>query len=139
MVSLKFLDSPHDARLIRFILAFADACSVYFHIGCVRWYWDFNDYIVSEVGVLEDSSQFDRVFNSVFIFKFLNYRSDFERQVDVCGNSIGHHLESAIWGYEGNGPISVKPAQPHALMELDIIDLNAFLLYLAIVLVVVSH
>ena len=88
--------------------------------------------------MLKNSSQFDGVFDPIFILKLLNYRRDFERQIDICGNSIGHNFKSSVWGDESDRPITVEPPKPNALMKLDIVNLDSFLLHLTIVFIVVS-
>ena len=51
---------------------------------------------------------------------------DFERQVDVLGDSVGHHIEDTIRWDEGDRPVSVEPAQSNALVKLDVVDLDSF-------------
>lgn len=139
LISLKFLYSPHDARLIRFVLAFADARSINFDISCVGRNRNFDNHTVRKIGVLKYGPQFDRVLDPIFILEFLYDRSNFERQIDVGGNSIGHHFECTVRGYEGDRPVSVESTESHALMEFYVVDLNTFLLSLTIVLVILSH
>ena len=64
--------------------------------------------------------------------EFLDYRDYFEWQVDILGNTVSHNLKKAVWRYESNGPIAIKPPQSDTLMKLNIVDLNAFLLLLTL-------
>ena len=58
----------------------------------------------------------------------LNHRDNFERKVDVLANAVGHEFECTIRRHKRNGPVSVETAEAHALMELDIINLDSAVL-----------
>ena len=72
----------------------------------------------------------------MLIFNLLNYWSDFKGQVDVCRDPVGHHLEGSIWGYESDGSIAIKSSKSNALMELNVIYLDTFLLHLIFLVIV---
>lgn len=62
------------------------------------------------------------------IWVLLDYWHDFEGQVNIVANSVGHQLEHSIRWDESDGAVSVESAQADALVELNIVDLNSAVL-----------
>ena len=92
------------------------------------WDWDLYDDIIGNIRWFENGSDFDGVLNSIVFWELLNDWSDFERQIYILWNSVGHNFEQAIGWNEGNTSVSIESAQPHTLMKLNVINLYTFLL-----------
>ena len=132
LVSLELLDTPHNAWFVRLVFSFPDSCSINFHVGCVRWHWNFDHYIICKIWVLKNGSQLYRILYSVVIREFLNYWSNFERQVDALRYSVSHDFKKSIWGNKSNRSVPIEPSKPDTLMKLNVINLNSFLLLFSI-------
>ena len=132
LISLELLDPPHYARFVWLIFAFSDSRPINFNISSVRWYRNFHNNIVGKVWMFKNGSKLHRILNPIVIGKFLDDWSYFEGDVDARWNSVGHHLEKPIWWDESDGSVPIEPSQSDTLMELDIVDLNSFLLLLSL-------
>lgn len=59
----------------------------------------------------------------------LNYGRNLERKINVGGDSVSHDFELTVWRNESNGSVSIKSAESHTLMELDIVNLDTLSLF----------
>ena len=60
----------------------------------------------------------------------LNDGDYLEWQVYILRNPVRHHIETTVRRYKRNTAISVELAEPDALVELDVVDLDAFVVAL---------
>jgi hypothetical protein len=130
LVTLEFLDTPHYCRFVTLVFSFTSTMLENLDVGRILRHRNFNHNVVTNIRMLINSSDFDGILNSIIIWKLLNDWSDFEWQIDILGNSVGHYFEHTIWRNEGDGSVSVESCELDALMEFDIIDLYTFLLSL---------
>ena len=128
LITLEFLNSPHNSWLIRFILTFSSSSRENLDLGRVVWNRNLHNHIVPDVGIFINGSDFDRIFDSLFFKEFLNDRCYFEWQIDIWWYSVRHNFKKSIRWDESNGSVSIKSLKTDALMEFDVINLNAFLL-----------
>ena len=128
MVTLELFDSPHYCRFISFILSFTNTSRENLNFSWICWNRNFNDDIISNVWMFVDGSNLYWVFYPVVFNEFLNDWSNFERQIDILGNSICHNFKNTIWRNKSDRSISIKSCKFNTLMEFNIIDLNTFLL-----------
>lgn len=59
----------------------------------------------------------------------MNYRDNFKGQVDIFRYTVSHQLKDTIRRDECDTSVSIKTAQSHALMKLDVINLNTTVLF----------
>ena len=125
VVALELLDPPHDCVLVWLILGLAGSSGVNL-AGCgVVGHGDLGDHVAGEVGPLEDGFDLDGVLNAVLICELLHYWHDLEGQIDVLADTVGHQLEDTVGRDERDRTVPVELSQPHALVELDVVDLDA--------------
>jgi len=125
-IALEPLESPHDTRIVWFINGSARSTRKDPHLSSVRWHWDFANHISTKVTFLKDGLQSDRNFDFILFRVLLNNRHYFERQVNVLTDSIGHDVEDSVRGNEGDTAVTIKSAKSHALVELNVVDLDSF-------------
>lgn len=94
-------------------------------MSCVRRYGDLTDHIRSEVALLKDSLQANRQLDLVLLRVLLDNGDNLEGQVDELTDAVCHHVKDTIRRDERNRAVSVKTTKSHALMELDIVNLDA--------------
>ena len=75
---MEALESPHDAGTVRFVDSFTTAAREDANLCCIAGYWNFADYIGSEVTFFEDGFYSDAQFYLVLVGIFLNYGDDLE-------------------------------------------------------------
>lgn len=132
LITLKLFDSPEYSRFVRLVLAFATARRKHLDLWCIRRHRYLYHNVVCIISTLEYRANLNWVFNSSIVGVLLDHWSYFERQVYILTDSIGHDFEESIRRNEGDWTISVETSKSHALVELDVINLNTFLLFLCI-------
>ena len=124
-IALEALKSPHNALTIRLVDGATCTAREDADLGGVGWHWDLANDIRPEVAFFEDCLKSDRKLNLVLLRVLLDHRYDLERQVDVFTNAICHNIEDAIGWDKSDGSISIKSTQSHALVKLNVVDLDA--------------
>lgn len=123
--SLKLLYPPHDSSMFWFIFGSSHE-SVRGDWGCALGRWYFDDYIISIEVFIVDS--FELHSDLHFVGSNLGIvRHNFERQIDILSDSIAHEFKGTVWRNEGNRPFFIKLGQFDTLMELHIINSDAFI------------
>ena len=120
-------EPPHDASVVGLVDSPPRAAREYSHLGCVRGHRDLADYVRTKVALFEDSFEPDRNLYFVLLRVLLDNGYNLEGQVDVLTDPVGHHVEDAIGRDERDRSVTVESAQTHALVELNIINLDAFI------------
>ena len=122
-VSLKLFDAPHYCVKLWFIFGFAGTCRVYFHVCRVGRDGYLGYDIRSEVRSFKYCFYFNTVLEFVEFWVFLDNRDNLEWQVNVLWDTVGHQLKDTIRWNESNTAISIKAAQSHTLVKLNVINL----------------
>mmetsp|Transcript_7049 Transcript_7049/g.17211 ORF Transcript_7049/g.17211 Transcript_7049/m.17211 type:complete len:226 (-) Transcript_7049:752-1429(-) len=120
--SVKLLNVPNDGVLVGQVGYVSNAR---LESGAVDVRWDGNDnfHVVGYASRLELGSRLDHVFDARSLVRFHDgFHPD--QWFYVCVEAVGHEIEFAVGGNEGNGSVVFESRQPHTLVELDILQLD---------------
>ena len=116
------LDRPDDRVSFRRILAVANSSLELGRVGIARHRDDHLD-VVCRGPALELGLGLDHDLDPAMAV-LLNHRLDPDEGLDVGVEPVGHQLKLAVRRDERDGPIVFEPRQPHALVELDVLQLD---------------
>ena len=116
------LDVPHDGRELGRVLAVADGRLELGRAGVVG-HGDDDLHVVGGRAALELRLGLDHVLDAGVSVP-LDHRFDPNQRLNVGVEAVRHELELSVGRDEGDGAIVVEPRQTHALMELDVLELN---------------
>jgi len=125
-IALEPFEAPHDALTVWLIYCAASATWKDSHLSRVRRNWNLTDNVCAVVALLKEGFYANRKLNLVLLRVLLNNRHDFKWQVDVLTDAVCHNIENSVRWDKSDRSISIKLAESHALVELDVVDLNAF-------------
>eukprot|EP00053_Salpingoeca_punica_P017751 m.171606 g.171606 ORF g.171606 m.171606 type:complete len:404 (-) comp17279_c0_seq1:208-1419(-) len=122
----ELLDGPHDSGELGRIADCADGCLELWRVG-VAGHGDDNLHVVGGGPPLELALGLDEVLDAAVRVP-LNDRLDPDQRLDLGAEAVGHELKLAVGRDEGDGAVLLEARQAHALVELDVLELNGLAL-----------
>ena len=118
----KLFDHPNHARLVRNVL---DSPYIALEDGRVDidGHRDDDLDVVGDALLLELRARLHNVLN-LGLGEVLHGRGNFDQRLDLRVNAVRHQLEVAVGRHERDQPLRVELVEPHALVELDVFQVD---------------